>query len=128
MKLPPWRIFARFGATPEHRREDVIDADYRAVFQSERGSRVLADIMQMASIFNSTISTDRVVRDITDGKRELALAIAERAGFMSEKLPAAIISDDLRKAASQEAGNDDTDDRPLFVRDDPDDAIITDGD
>lgn len=124
----PWRIFRRYPATPPEKLDAAINADYAALFQSDRGARVLADIMTEASLFASTLVKDRATRDMLDGKRELAMTIFERAGFAAGSLPAALVSDDLRKAI-KEADHDYRDTaEPLFAVRDADDAIITDGD
>lgn len=124
----PWRIFRRYPSTPPEKIDAAVNADYAAVFQTEKGARVLADIMTEASLFSSTLAKDRATRDMLDGKRELAMTIFERAGFTGGALPAAIISDDLRKAI-KEADHDDAEPaEPLFAVRDADDAIVTDGD
>lgn len=125
----PWRLFRRYPATAPENLDAAINADYAAVFQTERGARVLADMMTEAELFNSTLSKHRADRDMLDGKRELMMTVFERAGFSAGALPAAMISDDLRKAIKEADRDDPTEPaEPLFSVRDPDDAIITDGD
>ncbi len=96
-----WPIFRRYPDTDEDKVDAATGADFATVFQSDQGARVLAQIMIDAGIFNSTLSTDRVNRDMIDGKRELALSIAERAGFVSDRIPFALITDNLKTARKE---------------------------
>lgn len=125
----PWRIFRRYPATPPEKIDAAINQDFADVFQTERGARVLAEILTEAGVFNSTMAKDRATRDMLDGKRELAMTILERAGFVGGKMPAAVLSDDLRRAM-KEADRDDTSPaEPLIaVRRSIDSDIIFDGD
>ena len=89
------RLFGQYAELTPEKREAAIADDYQAVFGSDRGQRVLADILTMASCFEAILSTDRVNRDMIDGKRELALSIFERAGFARADLPEAMIRNSL---------------------------------
>lgn len=89
------RLFGLYAALTPEKREAAIAQDYETVFGTDRGMRVLADILAMAACFEATLSTDRVNRDMIDGKRELALSIFERAGFARAQLPEAMIANSL---------------------------------
>lgn len=106
--------------------EAAIERDYRQLFQTALGARVLAHILHESSMFASTLSTDRVNRDMIDGKREMALSICERAGYLRGGLPVALLTDDLRNAMEADPYDDPGDsDDPLYPRGDDDDPILT---
>lgn len=109
---PAERIFRRYPGTDADKRDAALADDYRRTFGTPHGARVLADIMHQASMFQSTLSTERATRDMIDGKRELAMTIFELAGFCGSELPAAMIADNIRKAETKEADRDRTEQWP----------------
>ena len=88
---------------PPERQSEQLARDYRHAFGSDRGARVLGDIMHRAGVFGAyPYGLPREERDRIDGQRELALAIAAAAGFELERMPQAAMNDDLRQASKGE--------------------------
>lgn len=56
-------------------------ADYKTVFGSPLGMKVLTDIMDKASVFRPIIHASRSERDRMEGARALALHISEFVKF-----------------------------------------------
>lgn len=85
-------------ATDEQEAE-LLAKDYRAVFRSQQGARVLGDLMHRCFVFEPyPMGSTREDRDRIDGMRELALSIVKAAGYKLEKMPRALMDNDLRQA------------------------------
>ncbi len=85
------------------------DDDYRRVFGTETGRRVLSDILGFAGIFTVDPTLTDKKQYMLEGQRALALHIFDKAGGARQKLPAAMTVDNLKEAIDDD-GNDEPDD------------------
>jgi hypothetical protein len=114
MPVVKWR-WSIFNPHPEAKPEDKAELrrrDFEEIFGNAKGARVLAEILRMADItLAAPPGAARADRDMIEGRRELALMIFEMAGFGRDKLPDALVFDDLSLAAKDGRHERDNSDR-----------------
>lgn len=104
----PWRLFRRMPHAAPAEKVTQLEKDFQDVFQTQQGARVLAEILHMSEMFQVVApgASEQDLR-IIEGRRELALMIFERAGYLANKLPITMVKDDLQHAIKD--GNDEHD-------------------
>lgn len=138
-------LLAPFLARDDEKREAARRADYRRLFASTLGRRVLADILNEGGLFRPHAGRydDRSLA-LLEGRRWLALDIFDLAGGARDRLGLAMTRDDIGEAlnepdahrlpadrdpaADPEFAGRGADGEPLFVAGDPAGPILADGD
>ena len=99
--------FSLFPWLDGEKRDKAIREDYARVFGTTAGRRVLADILNLGNVANSTGHlTHRRRVDVNDGRRQLALQIFDYAGGARDRLTMAMIEDNLQEAMNHERNSD----------------------